>query len=76
MEPVEPLEEAPPELELPPLPPPPDVDKAKVAVTLWSAPIVTSQDPVPPHPPPDHPLKVEPALGVAVSVTTSPSGYS
>jgi hypothetical protein len=45
---------------------------AKVAVTLAAALIVTTQVPVPAHPPPDQPLKVEPGPGVAVSVTTVP----
>ena len=41
----------------------------KVAVTLLFAVINTVQVPVPEQPPPLHPANVEPALGVAVSVT-------
>ena len=44
----------------------------KVAVTVWSLPIVTSQVPVPEQPPPDQPMKVDPEAGVAFSVTTVP----
>jgi len=44
----------------------------KVAVTVVAAEIVTTHDPVPEHPPPFQPLKVEPAAGVAVSVTAVP----
>src|SRR2546428_7906962 len=42
----------------------------KVAVTVVAALMVTVQVPVPEQPPPLQPLKVEPAAGVAVSVTT------
>jgi hypothetical protein len=45
---------------------------AKVAVTVVAAEIVTVQDPVPEQPPPLQPVKAEPALGVAVSVTAVP----
>jgi hypothetical protein len=34
--------------------------------------IVTVQDAVPLHPPPLHPAKMEPPVGVAVRVTTVP----
>ena len=44
----------------------------KVAVTVVAAVIVTVQVPVPAHPPPLQPVKVEPAAGVAVSVTAVP----
>ena len=44
----------------------------KVAVTLCAAFIVTVQEPVPEHPPPVQPVKVEPPEGVAVSVTLVP----
>src|SRR5882724_2381161 len=44
----------------------------KVAVTVVAAETVTTHDPVPEHPPPFQPLKVEPAAGVAVSVTAVP----
>src|SRR5213594_2300220 len=43
-----------------------------VAVTVVAAETVTTHDPVPVHPPPLHPLKIEPAAGVAVSVTAVP----
>ena len=46
----------------------------KVAVTVVAADIVTVQEPVPEQPPPLQPLKVEPAAGVAVSVTAVPLG--
>src|SRR5262245_57374170 len=45
---------------------------AKVAVTDCAALIVTAQEPVPVQPPPLQPVKVEPAAGVAVRVTTVP----
>ena len=45
---------------------------AKVAVTEVAAVTVTAQVPVPEQPPPDQPLNVEPAIGVAVSVTPVP----
>ena len=44
----------------------------KVAVTVVAALKVTVQVPVPVHPPPLQPLKVEPAAGAAVSVTAVP----
>src|SRR5436309_13938964 len=44
----------------------------KVAVTVVAAFSVTAQVPVPEHPPPLHPVNVEPAAGAAVSVTTVP----
>src|SRR5436190_736268 len=48
------------------------VGRAKVAVTVVAALRVTVQVPVPEHPPPLQPVKVEPAAGVAVSVTAVP----
>src|SRR5947208_11519601 len=45
---------------------------AKVAVTVVAEETVTTHDPVPEHPPPLQPLKVEPAAGAAVSVTAVP----
>src|SRR5207253_2969690 len=48
------------------------VGRAKVAVTVVAALRVTVQVPVPEQPPPVQPVKVEPAAGVAVSVTTVP----
>ena len=45
---------------------------AKVAVTVVAAEIVTVQDPVLLHPPPLQPVKVDPAVGAAVSVTAVP----
>ncbi len=44
----------------------------KVAVTVVAAETVTTHDPVPVQPPPLQPLKIEPAAGVAVSVTAVP----
>jgi len=44
----------------------------KVAVTVVAAVSVTVQVPVPEQPPPLQPSNVEPALGVAVSVTPVP----
>src|SRR5437899_921839 len=44
----------------------------KVAVTVVAAESVTTHDPVPEHPPPLQPLKVEPAAGVAVRVMVVP----
>src|SRR5437773_11579873 len=44
----------------------------KVAVTVVAAETVTTHVPVPEQPPPLQPLKVEPAAGVAVSVTAVP----
>jgi hypothetical protein len=49
------------------------VTSANVAVTVWSPLIVTWHVPVPEHPAPLHPLKVEPADAVAVNVITVPS---
>src|SRR5436189_5076263 len=46
--------------------------RAKVAVTVCAALIVTVQVPVPEQPPPLQPVKVEPAAGAAVSVTAVP----
>src|SRR5438552_2254003 len=48
------------------------VGRAKVAVTVVAALRVTVQVPVPEQPPPLQPVKVEPAAGVAVSVTAVP----
>jgi hypothetical protein len=45
----------------------------KVAVTDWSALIVTTHVPVPEQPAPLQPVKADPAAGVAVKVTTVPS---
>jgi hypothetical protein len=45
---------------------------ANVAVTVVAALSVTLQVPVPEQPPPLQPVKVEPAAGVAVKVTTVP----
>jgi hypothetical protein len=47
-------------------------DWTKVAVTVVAAFRVTAQVPVPVQPPPLQPVKVEPAAGVAVKVTTVP----
>ena len=44
----------------------------KVAVTEVLLVSVTLHVPVPEQPPPDHPPKVDPAFGVAVSVTAVP----
>jgi hypothetical protein len=46
--------------------------RVKVAVTVVAAVTVTAQVPVPVQPPPDQPVNVEPATGVAVRVTTVP----
>ena len=46
--------------------------RLKVAVTVVAAETVTVQAPVPVHPPPLQPVKVEPAAAVAVSVTAVP----
>ena len=46
----------------------------KVAVTVVAAETVTTHDPVPEHPPPFQPVKVEPAADVAMSVTAVPPG--
>src|SRR5256886_7592197 len=48
------------------------VCSVKVAVTVVAAESVTTHVPVPEQPPPLQPVKVEPAAGVAVSVTTVP----
>ena len=45
-----------------------------VAVTVAAAVTVTAHVPVPVHPPPLQPVKVDPAAGVAVSVTAVPLG--
>src|SRR5438034_6773068 len=50
------------------------VGRVKVAVTVVAAETVITHDPVPVHPPPLQPLKVEPAAGVAVTVTAVPLG--
>ena len=42
------------------------------AVTLVAPDTVTVHVPVPPHPPPLHPVKVDPAAALADSVTTAP----
>ena len=49
-----------------------NVLSVKVAVTVFAASIVTAQLPIPEQPPPDQPANVEPAFGVAVSVTDVP----
>src|SRR5207249_11786881 len=49
--------------------------RAKAAVTVWAALIVTVQVPVPEQPPPLQPEKVEPAAGAAVKVTELPLAY-
>src|SRR5438094_8434832 len=46
--------------------------RLKVAVTVVAVETVTTQVPVPEHPPPLQPLKVEPAAGLAVNVTAVP----
>ena len=46
-----------------------------VAVTVCAALIVTTQAPVPLHPPPLQPAKTEPTAGAAVSVTGAPLTY-
>ena len=43
-----------------------------VPVTAVAAFIVTLHGPVPEHPPPLHPAKVDPPVGVAVSTTKEP----
>jgi hypothetical protein len=45
---------------------------AKLAVTVWSALIVTIHEPVPLQPAPLQPVNVEPAAGAAVNVTVPP----
>src|SRR2546425_9172132 len=49
-----------------------NVCRVKVAVTVVAAESVTTQAPVPEHPPPLQPLKIELAAGAAVSVTVVP----
>lgn len=46
-----------------------------VAVTVLAAFMVTAHDPMPEHPPPDHPAKELLVSGVAVRVTTVPPVY-
>jgi hypothetical protein len=48
----------------------------KPAVTVVAAFMVTTHVPVPVHPPPVQPVKVDPAAGVAVSVTGVPLVYA
>jgi hypothetical protein len=48
----------------------------KPAVTVVAAFMVTTHVPVPVHPPPVQPVKVDPAAGVAVSVTGVPLTYA
>jgi hypothetical protein len=43
-----------------------------VAVTVAAAVTVVTQVPVPLHPPPDQPAKLDPPLGVAVRITIVP----
>ncbi len=47
--------------------------KVAVTVLFWST--VTVQVPVPEHPPPDQPVKIDPEDAEAVSVTTVPESY-
>ena len=47
---------------------------SNVAVTDWALFIVTTQAPVPEHPPPLQAMKAEPAAGVADSVTAVAAG--
>jgi hypothetical protein len=47
-----------------------------VAVTVVDAVSVTVQVPVPEQPPPLQPLKMEPAVGVAVKVIAVPLAYA
>ncbi len=49
---------------------------AKIAVILISALMVTTQLPVPVHPPPLQPWKTKPDDALAVSVTALPAGKS
>src|ERR1700761_7230464 len=74
--PAPPLEPpAPPDPDPPPPEPPPPVPPLaawNVAVTAWSALIVSMQVPVPEQPPPDQPANVAPEAGAAVSVTAVP----
>src|SRR5215470_4575349 len=51
---------------------PPAVKEAVVVTGVLPTRVQVS---VPPHPPPDHPAKVDPGAGVAVSVTTFPARY-
>lgn len=46
--------------------------KVKVAVTVWAAFMATAQLPVPEQPLLDQPAKLDPVVGVAVSVTLVP----
>jgi len=48
-------------------------DAARVAVTLVLAFRGTAHGPVPEHPPPLHPINVDPEAGVAVKVTVVPA---
>ena len=48
---------------------------SKFAVTVVSAVSVTTHVPVPEQPPPDQPVKTEPAVGAADSVTLVPDRY-
>ncbi len=48
-----------------------NVLRVKVAVTFFAVSIVTEQDPIPEHAPPQ-PVKLDVASGVAVSVTAVP----
>ena len=48
----------------------------KLAVTVWSAFIVTVHEPVPLQPPPLQPVNVEPPVGAAVRATVLPLGKS
>ncbi len=47
--------------------------RAKVAVTVWAALMVTSQGPVPEHPEPDQPVNSDAWSGRAVRVTSVPA---
>ena len=55
--------------------PPPPPDALKVAVTDWLEFMVTLQDPLPEHGPPQ-PQNNDPAVGVAVRVTDVPDAYA
>ena len=46
--------------------------RVKVAVTVVDETRVTTHVPVPEHPPPDHPVNVEPVAGEAESVGQTP----
>jgi hypothetical protein len=50
--------------------------RVKVAVTFLAADIVTVHVPVPEHPSPDQPVKVEPVVALAVNVTDVFSVYA